>query len=71
MCHHFHAFTFDAVFSPINDISIVLTGSRRNATTHIYFIVIDMLCSLQSIADEEVFLPSDEIWVYDLERGVW
>ncbi|XP_034015883.1 kelch domain-containing protein 1-like [Thalassophryne amazonica] len=24
-----------------------------------------------SIADNEVFLPSDEIWVYDLERGVW
>ncbi|XP_034419453.1 kelch domain-containing protein 1 isoform X2 [Cyclopterus lumpus] len=24
-----------------------------------------------SIADEEVFLPNDEIWVYDLERGAW
>uniref|UniRef100_A0A8C9Z6L1 Kelch domain containing 1 n=1 Tax=Sander lucioperca TaxID=283035 RepID=A0A8C9Z6L1_SANLU len=24
-----------------------------------------------SIADNEVFLPNDEIWVYDLERGVW
>ncbi|KAK5857566.1 hypothetical protein PBY51_010803 [Eleginops maclovinus] len=24
-----------------------------------------------SIADDEVFLPNDEIWVYDLERGVW
>uniref|UniRef100_A0A7N8Y4S6 Kelch domain containing 1 n=1 Tax=Mastacembelus armatus TaxID=205130 RepID=A0A7N8Y4S6_9TELE len=24
-----------------------------------------------SVADEEVFLPNDEIWVYDLERGVW
>uniref|UniRef100_A0A671V448 Kelch domain-containing protein 1-like n=1 Tax=Sparus aurata TaxID=8175 RepID=A0A671V448_SPAAU len=34
-------------------------------------IVIDMLYSLQSIADNEVFLPNDEIWVYDLEQGVW
>uniref|UniRef100_A0A667ZE71 Kelch domain containing 1 n=1 Tax=Myripristis murdjan TaxID=586833 RepID=A0A667ZE71_9TELE len=24
-----------------------------------------------SIADDEVFLPNDEVWVYDLERGVW
>ncbi|XP_067336464.1 kelch domain-containing protein 1 isoform X2 [Channa argus] len=24
-----------------------------------------------SVADHEVFLPNDEIWVYDLERGVW
>lgn len=24
-----------------------------------------------SVADEEVFLPNDEIWEYDLERGVW
>ncbi|KAM8914528.1 kelch domain-containing protein 1 isoform 2-T9 [Spinachia spinachia] len=24
-----------------------------------------------SIADEEVFLPNNEIWVYDLERGAW
>uniref|UniRef100_A0A8C8IW14 Uncharacterized protein n=1 Tax=Oncorhynchus tshawytscha TaxID=74940 RepID=A0A8C8IW14_ONCTS len=24
-----------------------------------------------SIADDEVFLPNDEIWLYDLERGVW
>ncbi|XP_016533759.1 kelch domain-containing protein 1 [Poecilia formosa] len=24
-----------------------------------------------SIADEEVFIPSDEIWVYDLEGGIW
>ncbi len=30
-----------------------------------------MLYSLQSVADDEVFLPNDEIWVYDLERGVW
>lgn len=28
-------------------------------------------CFLQSIADDEVFLPNDEIWLYDLERGVW
>lgn len=34
-------------------------------------IVIDMLYSLQSIAVNEVFLPNDEIWVYDLEQGVW
>ncbi|XP_062253865.1 kelch domain-containing protein 1-like [Platichthys flesus] len=24
-----------------------------------------------SIANDEVFLPSDEIWVYDLQQGVW
>ncbi|KAI3367188.1 hypothetical protein L3Q82_008243 [Scortum barcoo] len=24
-----------------------------------------------SVADDEVFLPNDEIWVYDLEQGVW
>ncbi|XP_064811744.1 kelch domain-containing protein 1-like isoform X1 [Oncorhynchus masou masou] len=24
-----------------------------------------------SIADDEVFLPNDEIWLYDLESGVW
>ncbi|XP_045569877.1 kelch domain-containing protein 1 [Salmo salar] len=24
-----------------------------------------------SIADGEVFLPNDEVWFYDLERGVW
>ncbi|XP_062325407.1 kelch domain-containing protein 1 isoform X1 [Osmerus eperlanus] len=24
-----------------------------------------------SIADDEVFLPNDEIWVYDIERGAW
>ncbi|KAF7201623.1 kelch domain-containing protein 1 [Nothobranchius furzeri] len=24
-----------------------------------------------SVGDEEIFLPSDEIWVYDLERGIW
>lgn len=24
-----------------------------------------------SVADDEVFLPSDEIWVYDLEQGLW
>uniref|UniRef100_UPI001EAF1120 kelch domain-containing protein 1 n=1 Tax=Oncorhynchus gorbuscha TaxID=8017 RepID=UPI001EAF1120 len=24
-----------------------------------------------STAESEVFLPSDEIWLYDLERGVW
>ncbi|XP_056151478.1 kelch domain-containing protein 1 [Lampris incognitus] len=24
-----------------------------------------------SIADDEVFLPNNEIWVYDLEQGVW
>lgn len=24
-----------------------------------------------SIADDEVFLPNDEIWVYDLQQGVW
>lgn len=30
-----------------------------------------MLYSLQSIADDEVFLRNDEIWLYDLEQGVW
>ncbi|KAM3871214.1 kelch domain-containing protein 1 [Diretmus argenteus] len=24
-----------------------------------------------SVADDEVFLPNDEIWLYDLQRGVW
>uniref|UniRef100_A0A3B4USP5 Kelch domain containing 1 n=1 Tax=Seriola dumerili TaxID=41447 RepID=A0A3B4USP5_SERDU len=24
-----------------------------------------------SIADDEVFLPNDEIWAYDLQQGVW
>lgn len=24
-----------------------------------------------SVADDEVFLPNDEIWVYDLQTGVW
>ncbi|XP_076834894.1 kelch domain-containing protein 1 isoform X2 [Brachyhypopomus gauderio] len=24
-----------------------------------------------SVADHEVFLPNDEIWVYDLENGLW
>uniref|UniRef100_A0A3Q3JZA2 Uncharacterized protein n=1 Tax=Monopterus albus TaxID=43700 RepID=A0A3Q3JZA2_MONAL len=24
-----------------------------------------------SVADDEVFLPNDEIWVYDIQRGVW
>lgn len=50
---------------------IAMTDSRRIATTSVYFIVKDMLYSLQSVADDEVFLPNDEIWVYDLERGVW
>lgn len=50
---------------------ITMTDSRRIATTSVYFIVKDMLYSLQSVADDEVFLPNDEIWVYDLERGVW
>lgn len=34
-------------------------------------VVVNILYSLQSVADEEVFLPSDEIWVYDLEAGIW
>uniref|UniRef100_A0A8B9L9A1 Kelch domain containing 1 n=1 Tax=Astyanax mexicanus TaxID=7994 RepID=A0A8B9L9A1_ASTMX len=25
----------------------------------------------QSVADHEVFLPNDEIWLYDLESGLW
>ncbi|XP_070775924.1 kelch domain-containing protein 1-like [Enoplosus armatus] len=25
----------------------------------------------RSVAGEDVYLPSDEIWVYDIERGVW
>ncbi|XP_061552514.1 kelch domain-containing protein 1-like isoform X1 [Phycodurus eques] len=24
-----------------------------------------------SVADDEVFLPNDELWIYDLEQGVW
>lgn len=24
-----------------------------------------------SIADDEIFLPNEEIWMYDLDRGVW
>nr|XP_020481714.1 kelch domain-containing protein 1-like isoform X2 [Labrus bergylta] len=24
-----------------------------------------------SVADDEVFLPNDEIWAYDLEQGSW
>ncbi len=27
--------------------------------------------SLQSVADREVFLPNDEIWLYDLQSGLW
>ncbi len=26
--------------------------------------------SLQSVADREVFLPNDEIWLYDLQSGL-
>lgn len=37
----------------------------------IYFFVVNMFYSFQSVADEEVFLPNDEIWVYDLEAGIW
>ncbi len=27
--------------------------------------------SLQSVADREVFLPNDEIGLYDLQSGLW
>lgn len=30
-----------------------------------------MLYAPQSVADDEVFLPKEEIWVYDFEQGVW
>lgn len=55
-------------------VSIVMTDST-SLTAWIYLIVnpcshVD-LCSFQSVADDEVFLPNDEIWVYDLEQGVW
>lgn len=33
------------------------------------FLVLNFV--FQSVADDEVFLPSDEIWVYDLEQGLW
>ncbi|KAL6478114.1 hypothetical protein MHYP_G00139490 [Metynnis hypsauchen] len=26
---------------------------------------------IQSVADHEVFLPNDEIWLYDLQSGLW
>ena len=46
-----------------------MTDSICIVTADIVFTV--MLYSLQSIADDEIFLPNDEIWVYDLEQGLW
>lgn len=48
-----------------------MTDWKTHSGYRCYVIIIALFYSLQSIADDEVFLPSDEIWVYDLERGVW
>ena len=50
-------------------IYFIQNDSALIVTADIDFIV--MLYSLQSIADDEILLPSNEIWVYDLDRGVW
>lgn len=52
-------------------VSIVMTDSTLYCDVIVNPRSHTDLCSFQSVADDEVFLPNDEIWVYDLEQGVW
>ncbi len=54
------------------DVSDILNAVLRLADVRCFVCKVMKECvSLQSVADREVFLPNDEIWLYDLQSGLW
>ncbi len=53
------------------DVSDILNDVLRLADVRCFVCKVMKECvSLQSVADREVFLPTDEIWLYDLQSGL-
>ncbi len=55
------------------DVSDILNAVLRLADVRCFVCKVMKECVslLQSVADREVFLPTDEIWLYDLQSGLW
>ncbi len=53
------------------DVSDILNAVLRLADVRCFVCKVMMKCvSLQSVTDREIFLPNDEIWLYDLQSGL-
>ncbi len=53
------------------DVSDILNAVLHLADVRCFVCKVMKECvSLQSVADREVFLPNDEIWLYDLQSGL-
>uniref|UniRef100_A0A3Q3MFW2 Kelch domain-containing protein 1-like n=1 Tax=Labrus bergylta TaxID=56723 RepID=A0A3Q3MFW2_9LABR len=50
---------------------IIYSHNHKQREVLSLFLTLMEVLYFQSVADDEVFLPNDEIWAYDLEQGSW